>query len=61
MNIDSIFQILIVGMGLSVALYWVGFLWGRLSTSVDDFKWWIKIALFQGVLLSAALKILKVF
>lgn len=61
MTPEALIQVLIVGMGLSVALYWIGFLWGRLTTSLDDFKWWAKIAIFQGIILSAALKILKVY
>ncbi len=60
-NLRDIIDVLIVGMALSVALYWVGFLWGRISTDIQDFKWWAKITLLQGVILSAALKIFKVF
>lgn len=60
-SIRDLIDVLIVGLALSSALYWVAFMWGRLSTDMKDFKWWLRIVLLQGIILSAALKIFKVF
>lgn len=60
-SVQAAIETVVVGMALSVVLYWVSFLFGRLTTDINDFKWWAKVTLLQGVVLAAALKILKVF
>lgn len=60
-NLQPILETLIVGMGMSVALFWIAFMWGRLSTDMADFKWWLRVIVPQSLALAALLKIFKVF
>lgn len=60
-SLQPIIETIIVGMGMSVALFWVAFMWGRLSTDINDFKWWLKVVVPQSMALAALLKIFKVF
>lgn len=56
-----IVRVLEVGMGMSVAFYWIGILLGKIGTNGQDLRWWLRVVVPQGIFLAAALKVFKVF
>lgn len=58
---DNVLHILEVGVGMSVAFYWISILLGKIGTNGHDLRWWLRVVVPQGIALAAALKVFKVF
>jgi len=54
-----IFKIIIIGLAISSLLYWIGLLVGRMTIERHFIKWWLSIATIQGIIIAAALKLMK--
>lgn len=60
-KLTTALHVVAVGTGLSIVFYWAGVLLGKLSTNSHELRWWLRVAVPQGIVIAAALKVFKVF
>lgn len=60
-KITSMLQILQVGVGIAVLVYWAGILLGKIGTNKHDLRWWVLTVVPQGIVVACALRIFKLF
>ena len=60
-KITAALQVLQVGVGISVILYWAGILLGKIGTNGHDLRWWATVVVPQGIVVACALRIFKIF